>query len=54
MPTAIRPWTAANVRYLRSRAGKSKATAIATRLKRSEGAVRQKARELGISLDTRG
>lgn len=49
-----RPWTKANVAYLRKRAGKSKAAAIATRLKRSEGSVRQKARGMGLSLDTRG
>lgn len=50
----LRPWTKANVAYLKSRAGKSKASAIATRLKRTEGAVRQKARGMRLSLDTRG
>lgn len=49
----IRPWTTANVRYLRKNAGHKKAKTIAGYLRRSEGAVRQKARGLGISLDTR-
>lgn len=48
-------WTAENVRELRAMA-KQKAPAgkIARKLKRTEGAVRQKAFSLGLSLDTRG
>lgn len=49
-----RPWSDANVAYLKKNAGKKKAKAIATYLRRSESSVRQKARGMGISLDTRG
>jgi len=49
-----RAWTAADVKDLRSMA-KKKASAgrIAKRLKRTEGATRQKAFSMGLSLDTR-
>jgi hypothetical protein len=48
-------WTAEHVRSLKSMA-KSRASAgkIAKALKRTEGATRQKAFTLGLSLDTRG
>ena len=44
------PWTAADVKAIRSLAGKQSAKAIGRGLKRTEGAVRQKALVLGISL----
>jgi hypothetical protein len=49
-----RAWTAADIRDLKSGAHK-KATAgkIAKSLKRTEGATRQKAFSLGLSLDSR-
>lgn len=46
-------WTTADVRTLRSLARKKKAKTIANRLRRSEGATRQKAHSLGISLELR-
>jgi hypothetical protein len=50
-----RSWTASDIRDLKSGARK-KTTAgkIAKVLKRTEGATRQKAFSLGLSLDTRG
>jgi hypothetical protein len=50
-----REWTTADVRKLRTLAKKkSRATSIARTLKRTEGATRQKAFSLGLSLDSRG
>jgi hypothetical protein len=49
-----RAWTADNVRQLKSLAKKkTRAGAIAKVLKRSEGATRQKAFAIGVSLDSR-
>jgi hypothetical protein len=48
-------WSSENVRTLKSLAKKKKpAGAIAKALKRTEGATRQKAFSMGLSLDTRG
>jgi hypothetical protein len=48
-------WSAAHVRTLKSMAKKnSPAGKIAKALKRTEGATRQKAFSIGLSLDTRG
>ena len=48
-----RPWTSADVRELKSAArNKTPARKIARSLKRSEGATRQKAFSLGLSLDS--
>jgi hypothetical protein len=50
-----RAWTSADVRELKSAArNKMPARKIARSLKRSEGATRQKAFSLGLSLDSRG
>jgi hypothetical protein len=50
-----RAWTAGDVRTLKSMAKKkSRAVSIAKSLKRSEGATRQKAFSIGLSLDSRG
>jgi hypothetical protein len=47
-------WSAEHIRTLKSMAkNKTPAPAIAKRLKRTEGATRQKAFSLGLSLDTR-
>ena len=49
-----RSWTAADVRTLKTLARKKAgAGKIAKKLKRSEGATRQKAFSLGVSLDAR-
>jgi hypothetical protein len=49
-----RAWTAGDVRTLKSLARKkTKAAKIAKSLKRTEGATRQKAFSLGVSLDAR-
>ena len=49
-----RPWTNADVRKLKTLAKrKTRAANIAWTLKRTEGATRQKAFSLGLSLDTR-
>jgi hypothetical protein len=49
-----RAWTAAEVRELKSMARKkTPAGRIAKKLKRSEGATRQKAFSIGLSLDSR-
>ncbi len=50
---ARREWTRSDVRELKSMAKKAPARQIARKLRRSEGAVRQKAFVLGTSLDTR-
>ncbi len=48
-------WSSEHVRTLKSLAKKKKpAGAIAKALKRTEGATRQKAFSMGLSLDTRG
>ena len=50
-----RAWTSTDVRELKSAArNKTPARKIARSLKRSEGATRQKAFMLGLSLDSRG
>jgi hypothetical protein len=47
----LRPWTKEDVRLLRSLAReKTKTTAIARKLRRTEGATRQKAKGLGVTL----
>ena len=46
----IRPWTPAELKTLKSQAGKQPAGKISKQLKRTESAVRQKAMALGISL----
>lgn len=49
-----RAWEAADVRTLKALAkNKTRAAAIARTLKRTEGATRQKAFSLGVSLDSR-
>ena len=48
-----RDWTKSDVRELKSLAKKVPARQIARKLRRSEGAVRQKAFVLGTSLGTR-
>lgn len=48
-----RPWTEAQLNYLKKGAGKTSAYTMAKRLDRPEGAVRQKAFSIGLSLDTR-
>jgi hypothetical protein len=49
-----RSWTAKDVRTLKKLAGKrTRAKVIARTLKRTEGATRQKAFSLGVSLETR-
>ncbi len=50
---SINPWTDADLKTLRKEAGRTSAAKIAKVLKRSEGAVRQKAGSLGISLRLR-
>ncbi len=49
-----REWTTADVRILKTLAKKkTRATRIAKTLKRTEGATRQKAFSIGLSLDSR-
>jgi hypothetical protein len=49
-----RSWTSSDVRALKTMARrKTRAASIARTLKRTEGATRQKAFSLGLSLDTR-
>ena len=50
---SINPWTAADLKSLRKQAGRASAAKIAKALKRTEGAVRQKAGSLGVSLRLR-
>ena len=53
--TKQRAWTAEQVRTLKTMARKKKhASRIAKTLKRTEGATRQKAFSIGLSLDSRG
>ena len=47
-----RPWSSDDVKTLKSMARKEPASAIAKALKRTEGATRQKATALGVSLNT--
>ncbi len=47
-----RPWTPEDVKTMKSMARKEPASAIAKTLKRTEGATRQKATALGVSLNT--
>jgi hypothetical protein len=49
-----RPWIASDVRQLKTMAKKTSVREIARKLRRTEGAVRQKALALGLSLNTRG
>jgi hypothetical protein len=50
-----REWTKTDIRELKTLArGKTPAGKIARTLKRTEGATRQKAFSLGVSLDSRG
>jgi len=52
--TKKRPWTSVQVRELKALAHKkTPAARIAKRLKRTEGATRQKAKHIGLSLDSR-
>ena len=49
-----RSWSASDIRKLKRLAGKrTRAASIARTLKRTEGATRQKAFSLGLSLETR-
>jgi hypothetical protein len=49
-----RAWTSSEVRELKTMARKkSRAAAIAKKLRRTEGATRQKAFSIGLSLDSR-
>ncbi len=49
---ARRPWTKDDVKLLKGMARKEPASKIAKSLKRTEGATRQKATALGVSLNT--
>ena len=49
---ARKPWTKDDVKTLKSLARKETAANIAKALKRTEGATRQKATALGVSLDS--
>ena len=49
---ARKPWTKDDVKLLKSMARKEPASKIAKSLKRTEGATRQKATALGVSLNT--
>jgi len=49
---ARRPWTKDDVKLLKGMARKEPASKIAKTLKRTEGATRQKATALGVSLNT--
>ena len=51
-PPSRRPWSTDDVKMLKSMARKEPASAIAKALKRTEGATRQKATALGVSLNT--
>jgi hypothetical protein len=49
--TRVRPWTTGDVRMLKTLAReKTNTTAIARKLKRTEGATRQQAKRLGVML----
>jgi hypothetical protein len=47
------PWLTSDIRELKSTARKASVRTIGRTLKRTEGAVRQKAFSLGVSLDSR-
>jgi hypothetical protein len=49
-----RAWTSSEVRELKTMARKKTASQIAKKLRRTEGATRQKAFSIGLSLDTEG
>ena len=49
----LNPWTTTDLKTIRTLAGKQGAEVIGRKLKRTEGAVRQKALVLGISLRVR-
>ena len=51
-PPSRRPWSTDDVKLLKSMARKEPASQIAKALKRTEGATRQKATALGVSLNT--
>ena len=51
-PPSRRPWSSDDVKMMKSMARKEPASAIAKALKRTEGATRQKATALGVSLNT--
>jgi hypothetical protein len=51
-PPSRKPWASEDVKMLKSMARKEPASAIAKALKRTEGATRQKATALGVSLNT--
>jgi hypothetical protein len=53
MVTKRRAWTIADVRQIKSLAGKQKAKKIAKKQKRTEGAIWQKTSSMGLSLDMR-
>jgi methylphosphotriester-DNA--protein-cysteine methyltransferase len=48
-----RKWTNTDLRTMKSMAGKQRARTVARKLRRTEGAVTQKAFTIGLSLDTR-
>jgi hypothetical protein len=48
-----RKWTNTDLRMMKSMAGKQRTRTIARKLRRTEGAVTQKAFTIGLSLDTR-
>ena len=48
-----RAWSQNDIRYLRINAGKTVVATMANHLRRSEGATRQKAFALNVSLETR-
>jgi hypothetical protein len=52
--SARRPWSKEDVKTLKGMARKEPASKIAKSLKRTEGATRQKATALGVSLNTAG
>ena len=52
-PPARKPWSKDDVRLLKGMARKEPASKIAKALKRTEGATRQKALSMGLSLDSR-
>ena len=52
--TKRRAWTPEHLRTLKTMARQKKASRIAKTLKRSEGATRQKALSMGLSLDSAG
>jgi hypothetical protein len=49
----LKPWTRLDIRTLRSQAGQKPVVKIARELKRTPGAIYQRASGLGVSLRTR-